>query len=149
MAGDELRITKNSVIMISYQVADDGGSIIDESPLSDPFEIYCGAGQLVPGFERALMGLRAGEHKEFTIPPADAYGERNQSLIKNVPLASLPKNINVTEGMRIPMRSPEGVELVCRILEVGASAVVADFNHPLAGRSLKCSVDILDVRAAN
>ena len=95
------------------------------------------------------MGLRAGEHKEFMVAAADAYGERNHSLIKNVPIQSLPKHIHVVEGMKIPMRSPEGVELVCRILEVGDAAVVADFNHPLAGRALRCTVDIVEVRNAN
>jgi FKBP-type peptidyl-prolyl cis-trans isomerase 2 len=144
-----MRITKNSVIRISYRVQDPQGEVIDESPATDPFEFYCGTGQLVPGFERALMGLRAGEHKEFIVPAVDAYGERNDSLVKNVPRTSLPAHITVRRGMRIPMRSPEGVELVCRILDVGNDRVVADFNHPLAGQPLRCVVNVLDVRSAN
>ena len=147
--GSGMRVTKNSVVRISYTVSDTAGELIDESPVTDPFEFYCGAGQLVPGFERALIGLRAGERKEFTVAPADAYGERDESLVKHVPRSSLPAHIKVTEGMRIPMRSPEGVELVCKILAVQDRSVVADFNHPLAGQQLKCIVDILDVRPAN
>ena len=145
-----MRITKNSVVRISYTVSDaQRGNLIDESTTTDPFEFYCGAGQLVPGFERALMGLRAGERKEFTVPASEAYGERSQDLIKRVSRAALPSHINVEQGMRIPMRSPEGVELVCRILQVEDEAVVADFNHPLAGCELACVVNVLDVRNAN
>jgi len=144
-----MRVTKNSVVKLSYTVSVNKGDIIDESPDTDPFEFYCGAGQLVPGFERALMGLRAGEKKEFTVPASEAYGERNDELIKRVARAALPKHIDVSEGMRIPMRSPEGVELVCRILEVQDNLVVADFNHPLAGQELSCSVNVIDVRNAS
>ncbi|MFT5430766.1 MAG: FKBP-type peptidyl-prolyl cis-trans isomerase 2 [Myxococcota bacterium] len=144
-----MRVTKNSVVKISYTVAVNDSDIIDESPLTDPFEFYCGAGQLVPGFERALMGLRAGEKKEFTVPASEAYGERSDELIKRVARASLPAHIAVAEGMRIPMRSPEGVELVCKIIKVQDNLVVADFNHPLAGQELSCRVNIIDVRNAN
>ncbi|MFT7626161.1 MAG: FKBP-type peptidyl-prolyl cis-trans isomerase 2 [Myxococcota bacterium] len=148
MEGVRVRVTKNSVIKIAYTV-EAKGDMIDSSPDSNPFEFYCGCGQLVPGFERALMGLRAGEQKDFTVAAADAYGEHDSSLVKTVPRTSLPASLSVTQGMRIPMRSPEGVELVCKILDVGNEAVVADFNHPLAGAPLNCSVRVLDVRAAN
>ena len=134
---------------MSYKMQDGEGELIDESPTTDPFEFYCGMGQLIPGLERQLIGLRAGESKEFTVAAADAYGERNADLVKTVPRSSLPGHIKVSEGMRIPMRSPEGVELVCRILEVQRDRVVADFNHPLAGKPLSYKVDILDVRPAN
>ena len=143
-----MRITKNSVVKISYTVNDDVGDLIDESPPTDPFEFHCGTGQLVPGFERALMGLRPGERKDFIIPPADAYGERVEDLVRTVARSSLPKEAVVKEGMRIPMKSPEGVELVCRILTVEPEMVRADFNHPLAGHSLRCSVMVMDVRNA-
>ena len=143
-----MRVTKNSVVKMAYTV-EAKGDVIDSSTDSEPFEFYCGCGQLVPGIERALMGLRAGGQKDFTVASVDAYGEHDASLVKTVPRRSLPKSMAVEQGMRIPMRSPEGVELVCKILDVGPTAVVADFNHPLAGQPLKCSVHILDVRAAS
>lgn len=141
-----VRITKNSVVRIGYVMNDAHGDLIDETPSSDPVELYCGAGQLVPGFERALMGLRAGERKSFTVPAQEAYGERNDELVKRIARSALPSHIKVQQGMRIPMRSPEGVELVCKIIEVQDEAVIADFNHPLAGQPLQCTVDVLDVK---
>ena len=144
-----MRVSKNSLVSMCYSMIGDNGEVINESPRTEPFEFFCGAGQLVPGLERQLIGLRAGEHKEFSVAPADAYGEHNATLVKRVARRQLPRTIDVKEGMRIPMRSPEGVELVCRILEVQDEAVVADFNHPLAGQTLNCSVEILDVRSAN
>ena len=141
-----VRITKNSVVKLGYVMNDGEGALIDETPAANPIELYFGAGQLVPGFERALMGLRAGERKSFTVPATEAYGERNDELVKRIPRSALPGNIKVTQGMRIPMRSPEGVELVCRILDVQNEAVIADFNHPLAGQPIQCVVDVLDVK---
>ena len=144
-----MRVTKNSLVKIVYTMADNLGEMIDEVSNDDPFEVQCGCGQLVPGFERALMGLTAGEHKEFVVQAVDAYGEYNSDLVKSVPRASLPDHIDVRKGMRFPMRSPEGVELVCKILEVQPKQVVADFNHPLAGQNLRVAVNILDVRNNN
>ncbi len=140
------RITKNSIIRISYLMADAHGEVIDEVPQNDPFEFHCGAGQLLTGFERALMGLRAGERKEFTIQAGEAYGERNQELVRTVARTTLPRDVDVREGMRFPMRSAEGVELVCRILSVQSDVVTADFNHPLAGQALRCSVSVVEVK---
>jgi len=144
-----MRVTKNSLVKMAYKLADAKGEVIDEVLNEDPFEVQCGAGQLVPGFERALMGLRPGESKDFVVQAADAYGEYKDSLVKNVPRSRLPDHIDVKKGMRFPMRSPEGVELVCKIIDVARDAVTADFNHPLAGRDLCVSVNILDVRNNN
>ncbi len=141
-----MRITKNSVIRIGYVMNDAEGALIDETPRTNPIELYCGSGQLVPGFERALMGLKAGDRKQFVVAAHEAYGDRNDELVKRIARSALPGNVQVQNGMRIPMRSPEGVELCCRILEVHDEAVVADFNHPLAGQPLSCVVDVVDVK---
>ncbi len=141
-----MRITKNSVIRIGYVMNDAHGTLVDETSANDPIELYCGAGQLVPGFERALMGLRAGDRKSFTVQAQDAYGERNEDLVKRIARSALPIQVEVRKDMRFPMRSPEGVELVCRIVEVLPDAVIADFNHPLAGQPLQCVVDVIDVK---
>ena len=145
-----MRVTKNCLVTMAYTMMDDAaGDTIDSVPVDNPFEFQCGAGQMVPGFERGLMGLRAGEQKDFVVSAAEAYGEYNGDLVKKVPRASLPVEVEVEKGMRIPMRSPEGVELVCRILDVQPQQVVADFNHPLAGTNLRISVNIFDVRSNN
>jgi FKBP-type peptidyl-prolyl cis-trans isomerase 2 len=145
-----MRVTKNSLVTMAYTMQDDSdGDTIDSIPDDNPMEFQCGAGQMVPGFERGLMGLRAGEQKDFIVAAADAYGEYNRDLVKKVPRASLPVEVEVVPGMRIPMRSPEGVELVCRILQVESRQVVADFNHPLAGANLRISVNIVGVRNNN
>ena len=144
-----MRITKNSLVTMSYSMHRGDGELIDEAFPEEHFEFQCGSGQLVPGFERALMGLRAGERKDFVVSAAEAYGERCDELVKRVPRRSLPDDIEVQEGMRIPLRSPEGVGLVCRILSVHSDSVVADFNHPLAGMELRCSVNVLAVKNAN
>jgi FKBP-type peptidyl-prolyl cis-trans isomerase 2 len=141
-----MRVTKNCLVKLHYTLSKGGGELIDEAPTDMPFELQCGTGQLVPGFERGLMGLRAGDKKEFVISPSEAYGDRRDELVKKMPKHRLPAGVPVKEGMRFPMKSPEGVDLVCRILKVQNDEVVADFNHPLAGEPLHCKVNVLEVR---
>ncbi len=143
-----MKVAKNTVVKISYQLVSDSGTLVDETGQHNPFECHVGTGQLVPGFERALMGLRAGDQKEFKIAPQDAYGERVEGLVRNVSRETIPPHVDVETGRVIQMRSPEGVELVCRILKVETDSVVADFNHPLAGQELFCKVNIHEVRTA-
>ena len=143
-----MKVTKNSIVKISYQLISDSGTLVDETGHHSPFELTCGSGQLVPGFERALMGLRAGDQKEFTISAQDAYGERSDELVRNVSRETLPPHVDVSQGHVIQMRSPEGVELVCRILKVESNSIIADFNHPLAGQDLFCKVNVHEVRHA-
>ena len=85
-----MRVSKNSIVSMCYSMIGDNGEVIDESPRTEPFEFFCGAGQLVPGLERQLIGLRAGEHKEFSVAPADAYGEHNATLVSAWLVVSCP-----------------------------------------------------------
>ena len=91
--------------------------------------------------------MSSGEKKEFVVPPEEAFGPRDETLMKKIPTTELPTDVSPKLGNRVPFRD-KGTQLMGRIVDVKTSTVVADFNHPLAGMPLHYEVKILQVAEA-
>ncbi|QKG79936.1 FKBP-type peptidyl-prolyl cis-trans isomerase [Tenuifilum thalassicum] len=147
-----MNVSKDTVVSLSYNLKVDG-ELIDSAQAENPLVFLYGHGQLLPLFENNIKDLNVGDNFEFTIPAADGYGEVNQQAI-----VELPKDIFVVDGElqedllvignRIPMRDSEGNALDGTVVEVKESAVVMDFNHPLAGKDLHFTGKIENIREA-
>ena len=113
-----------------------------------PLEFVLGAGQVVPGFEKAIMGMKAGEKKVFTIKAAEAYGEPKPELVREIPRETLPTGEGSEEkfkpGMMIVLGAPNGMKLPAVVREISSSKLVVDFNHPLAGKNLTFEIKLLE-----
>lgn len=140
-----MKVKKNSLVCIHYRMCVQGGEEIDSSVEGQPLEFICGRGDVVPGLERELIGMLAGQKKSFTIAPEDAYGIHDPGLVRDLPRAGFPSDRKLEEGQCFSYRSKQGAELRYRVVEVGDDTIVADFNHPLAGKTLKCDVEIVQV----
>jgi peptidylprolyl isomerase len=99
---------------------------------------------VIPGFDKAVLGMKVGEEKEFTIAPAEAYGEYNPELTKEIPKNVLPKEQEPKEGMTLMVGTPQG-QFPVRISKVLADRVVIDLNHPLAGKVLIFKIKVLSI----
>lgn len=116
-------------------------SIFDSSEGKEPLCFIVGAGQVVPGFDRAVKGLKVGEKKTVTISPEDAYGQRSDAMIMNIPAAQVPKGLQ--EGMQVMLgggqqKMPAKVK---QVLDDGSAML--DLNHPLAGKELKFDLELV------
>ncbi|KAB2871265.1 MAG: peptidylprolyl isomerase [Bacteroidales bacterium] len=146
-------IAKDKVVSISYELKVNG-ELVDTAAAENPLEFLYGHGQLLQLFEDNLKGLAVGDSFEFMIPPKEGYGEVNDMAI-----VELPKDIFMVDGElqedlltignRLPMRDSEGNALDGTVVEVNESAVVMDFNHPLAGQDLFFTGNIVNVREAS
>ncbi|MGE0076551.1 MAG: peptidylprolyl isomerase [Bacteroidales bacterium] len=146
-------ITKDKVVSISYELKVNG-EIVDTAEAENPLVFLYGRGQLLQLFEDNLNGLSVGDSFEFMIPPKDGYGEVNDMAV-----VELPKDIFMVDGElqedllvignRLPMRDSDGNALDGTVVEVNDSAVVMDFNHPLAGQDLFFTGNIVEVREAS
>ncbi len=140
-----MKVKKNCLVRVSYRVCDATGHEIDSTDADLPLEFVCGRGDVIPGLERGIIGLEPGATKTFTVPPEDAYGINREELVKVLPRAGFPAHLELVEGQRFSYRSDKGAELMYRVKEIRPDSILADFNHPLAGKALTYDVTVLDV----
>ncbi len=141
-----MNIEKNKVVTFHYTVFETDGTQAETSQGRDPLVILFGAGNIIPGLENALEGKAAGEHVEVTVSPAEAYGERSDTLLQRVPKKHFG-NTKLVPGQMLMAQTQQGTRPM-KVVKVGMSVVDVDFNHPMAGKTLRFEVDIQDVREA-
>lgn len=142
-----MTIAADSVVAIHYKLSDERGVILDASPPDQPLQYLHGAGNIIAGLERALTGRTAGEQFTAVVPPEEAYGERVEEMVQQVPRDMFREDQDVEVGMRFSGTTPEG-ELTVVVTEVEGDQVTLDGNHPLAGKTLHFEVTVDTVREA-
>lgn len=132
-------------VRIHYTGTLDDGTEFDSSSGRDPLEFALGGGQVIPGFDSAVDGMAVGENKTVTIPPGEAYGERHDQLVQEVPKSALPDEIDPAVGMHLQSRSPEGQVMNLVVTEVADASITVDGNHPLAGQALTFDIELVEI----
>ncbi|GHT37787.1 peptidyl-prolyl cis-trans isomerase [Bacteroidia bacterium] len=148
-----MRITTNKFVSVTYDLFVGDGKereLMEKATREEPMSFIFGVGMMLPAFEEQLSGLDVGDKFNFTINPANAYGEYNEEH-----LLELPKNAfevegkfdsnMVKEGNVVPMMDSDGNRLNGSVMEVKEDVVLIDFNHPLAGETLHFSGEVIDV----
>ena len=136
-AGDTVRIHYTGTL------AD--GSRFDSSEGRDPLEFILGSGQVIPGFDKAVTGMTEGEDKTVTIEPGDAYGERHDQLVQQIPRSALPDDITPTVGMQLTGESEDGQQTRFAVTAVDDDSITLDANHPLAGQALTFAISLVSI----
>ena len=124
------------------------GQMFDTSDGSEPLAFTVGAGQVIPGFDRALLGMQINETKNIVIPPGEAYGEREEGLVQQLRRDQFRLGDFEPEiGMAIEMRTPDGQGIPMVITELTEATVTLDANHPLAGETLHFALTLVEITA--
>ena len=142
-----MEIANNAVVTLHYRLTNDRNEELDNSANSEPLMYMHGSGELIDGLERALEGKLAGESFAVTIPPADAYGEEDPELIREMHIDEF-NGVEMREGMQLQGKDPDGAFRLLRVVKVDGDSVVINMNHPLAGETLNFEVKIEMVRPA-
>jgi FKBP-type peptidyl-prolyl cis-trans isomerase SlyD len=142
-----MQIGNQKVVTLNYTLKDDAGNVIDQSQDGN-FSYLQGASNIIPGLERALEGKQAGDQFSVSIPPAEAYGERDESRVQAVPREMFPEDAEVAPGVQFHAQGPDGQSLVVTVVKTVEDTVTVDGNHPLAGVQLNFDVTVTDVRDA-
>ncbi len=142
-----MKIEKNRVVSFHYRVSEAGGPELETSAGREPLTYLAGHGGIIPGLADALDGKQAGDKVEVTVTPEQAYGERREGLVQRVPKKHF-KNERLKPGQTVVLQTQQGPRMVT-VQKVGLSVVDIDLNHPMAGKNLAFSVDIVDVREAS
>lgn len=141
-----MRVGANTVVTIEYTARLPSGEVADSTERRGPVAFTVGQNEMLPGLERALMGLEAGDRREVELEPEDAYGRRRKELVRSLPLHRLPEKIHPVVGMRLRARGAKDSVLTFTITGISDSHVTADFNHPLAGKRLTFEVHVVTVK---
>lgn len=138
----------DTVVTLSYTLFDEQGEAVDGVPASDPLVYVHGYAQILPGLEKALAGLHAGDKKDITVEAADAFGEHDQAGVLEVDKEDFPDASEVSVGDEFVAQGPDGEPLAMRVLEVRPESFLVDTNHPLAGKRVRFAIEVASVRAA-
>jgi len=114
-------------------------------PEDKPFEFTLGSGELIPGFEKGIVGMEVGQTKTIAVPPEEAYGPRNEELMVDVKKTTLPENITPVIGQQLQIRRRSGDLLKVTVAGVDEDTVTLDANHPLAGNTLLFEVKLVEI----
>ncbi|MDC9614696.1 peptidylprolyl isomerase [Xenorhabdus khoisanae] len=142
-----MKVAKDLVVSLAYQVRTEDGVLVDESPVSAPLDYLHGHGSLISGLEKALEGREAGERFDVSVEADDAYGQYDENLVQRAPKEVFVGVEDVQVGMRFLADTDQG-PIPVEITAVEGDEVVVDANHMLAGQNLKFNVEIVAVRDA-
>ncbi len=123
-------------------------SIFDSSQGGEPLEVTLGAGQVLPGFENAMLGMRVGDSKTFDIEAEEAYGPYREELLVKIDKKQLPDDFHLEAGQQLVLRQTEGPPISVMVADVSGEFVTLDANHPLAGEALTFEVQLVEIVSA-
>jgi len=139
-------VATETVVSFKYTLRNGEGELIESSG-DEAMPYLHGAGNIVPGLERAMQGHEVGDTFEVEVPASEGYGERIDGTVE-VPRTAFPDEVEVTEGMSFVAEGPDGEAFPLWVTGATDEVVTAEPNHPLAGVDLKFSVEIMDIRSA-
>ncbi|MEJ2656344.1 MAG: peptidylprolyl isomerase [Desulfobacterales bacterium] len=142
------KVENGKFVSVDYKGTLQNGEVFDTSHGRQPLEIQMGAGQLIKGFEKELMGMTVNEKKVFTLEPEEAYGQRDEKLTQSFARSDVPPEINPRPGMTVGLKTPEGRQVPARITHVDDENLTLDLNHPLAGESLTFEIEVLTISSS-
>ena len=141
-----MKITKDTVVTLTFRASDAQGKLLDEGKEPRSY-LHGGYGNTLPGIEKALEGQEKGFAGTLVLPPEDAFGPRDETLVTTIAKRDFPPGVKV--GGQMQGTNEQGQEQVFTVMKIKGDTVHLDGNHPLAGQTLRFAVKVLDVQAAS
>jgi FKBP-type peptidyl-prolyl cis-trans isomerase SlyD len=142
-----MTITDDCVVKIDYTLKDNQGQVLDSSAGKKPLAYLHGKGNIIPGLEKELTGMKVGDTTAVVIEPSEGYGERSEDKVTSVARTQLAQIPDLKEGVQLQAQTEQGVQILT-VKEIKEDTVVLDANHPLAGETLNFDVEVVEVRKA-
>jgi FKBP-type peptidyl-prolyl cis-trans isomerase SlyD len=142
-----MNISNNCVASIHYTLTNGEGKVIDSSEGQEPLAYLHGAGNIIPGLEKALVGKTVGDKLKVSVPAAEAYGLRDDNMVQELPSNMFSGIDQIEVGMEFHAETEQGLQVVT-VTKVEGDTVTIDGNHPLAGVDLTFDVEVTEIRAA-
>lgn len=143
---NEQRIAAATQVTLHFAIKLDNGDVVDSTFDKQPATFKVGDGNLLPGFELALYGLKAGDKRTLAISPEQGFGQPNPQNVQVMPRSQF-KDMELSEGLLVIFNDAANAELPGMVQSFDDNQVSVDFNHPLAGKTLSFEVEIIAVQA--
>lgn len=147
-----MAIESNNVVTLNYTLhtIEENGekTFVEQTTTENPLTFLYGVGMMLPKFEENIVSLNVGDKTSFTLEAADAYGEKDDKAIAQLPAEMFQEMGLPPVGEVIPLQDNQGNQFRAVVVEVTPEVVVADLNHPMAGKTLNFDIEILAVRPA-
>ena len=137
------KVANGLFVSIDYTGTLDNGEVFDTSEGRKPMEVQVGAGNVIPVFESALLGMSLNETKTFTLSPEEAYGHRDDDQMHDFPKSDIPAGMDPEVGQVLMLNTPKGQQIPARVDSIDDEKVIFDLNHPLAGQSLTFKIEVV------
>jgi FKBP-type peptidyl-prolyl cis-trans isomerase 2 len=132
-------------VRVHYMGKLEDGTVFDTTVARDPIEFTIGQGQVIAGFEQAVIGMEPGQSQTVHIPASKAFGPYQEGLVQMVHPDQLPEGVRPEVGQQLEIPKDNGQSFVVRVADVSESAVTLDANHPLAGKDLIYSIRLVEI----
>jgi len=138
-------VENGQVVSMEYKLTVDG-EVLDSSEEAGPLQFLAGYGNIIPGLENEMIGMKIGDSKDVVVTPENGYGEFDDDAFMEVPRSEFPKDMEIEAGIELNLTDEDGQQQIGRVESFDDSAVRLDFNHPLAGAELHFSVKVIALR---
>ena len=139
------QVKSGDTVQVHYEGKLKSGEMFDSSAGREPLEFTVGSGQVIPGFDVAVIDMEVGQSKTVNIPVGEAYGERSKEAIISIPRSEFPEDLNPEVGQELQMSDDEGHVFPVVVAEVADDHIVLDANHPLAGEDLIFEISLVKI----
>jgi len=140
------QVKTGDTVKVHYTGTLEDGSVFDTSLEREPLEFTLGQGQLIRGFEQAVVGMRVGESKTVNIPADQAYGPYNNELISVIERDELPENLDPEVGQQLQAQQSDGQIRIVTVIDVSETSITVDANPPLAGKDLTFEIELVEIQ---
>lgn len=137
-------VKSGDTITVNYTGKFESGEVFDSSEGREPLKFTVGAGQLIKGFDTAVIGMVPGDKKEVTIPPEEGYGPKNDEMTAELPKSAIPPEMDIQVGMQVQLMNQNGQPVPATAIEIQEESIKFDLNHPLAGKTLIFSIEVVE-----
>ena len=132
-------------VRVHYRGTFVDGTVFDGTMGDEPFELTMGEQKVIPGFENAIVGMSVGEKKTVKVPPTEAYGKYDRSLIVDIERSHMPEHLDLQLGKLLEFTAQDGSVVLVTVRDITDTKVTLDGNHPLAGRDLIFEIELVEI----
>ena len=136
---------QGDTVKVHYTGKFDSGEVFDSSQGREPVQFTIGKGEVIPGFEQAVIGMEVGDEKTIHILAAQAYGERSEDLVQEIPRDMFAKDMELKAGQGLQIKTKDGKAMLVVIKAISDDTVTLDGNHPLAGKDLNFDIKLVEI----
>lgn len=138
-------VAAGNKIKVHYTGTLDNGEVFDSSREAQPLEFEVGAGQVIPGFDQAVVGMQVGESKQVRIPEEEAYGPYNDNMVFDADPSQFEEGLSPQVGQQFQTQMQDGTPLLLTVKSIEDGKIMLDANHPMAGKALTFDLEVVEI----